>query len=322
MSTQQLAKKQEMFDQRLTVFKREVAKMMPQIQAAVPDHVRANQIIRTLFNSIQANPDILVKCTPASIGKCLISAATYGLEIAHGQLGHCYLVPYGNEAQLQLSYKGIKELVRRSGEGMIFMADVREGDTFKDLGQDEKPIHEKADDPDRYKRPLTHAYAYMKFMNGFTVSRVMSRNECIAHRDRYSKNWKRNQNADNMWHEDNESFPKMCQKTCVHALANDGDIPLSADLRSALQSDPELRQPEVFDATPVPAAAITHEEPQARSFSVADVEAAALECQDIVQCDNVEKALSEQYPDHKQEIHDTLEARREHIAHVDEKAGK
>lgn len=221
---------------KMAEFKSQIAKLMPKVAAAVPDHIRPNQIVRTLFNTIEANPYILQKCTPISIGKCLIRAATYGLEISSGQLGHCYIVPYGSEAQLQLSYKGIKELVRRSGQGMLFMDVVHEGDEFRDCGQDEKPVHVKTDDPDRYSKPVTHAYAFMRFTNGFVVSRVMSRAACIAHRNNYSQNWKRSQKADNPWHEKNAAFGKMCAKTCVHALANDGDIPLSADLREAMQS--------------------------------------------------------------------------------------
>lgn len=223
-------------DQSMDALRQWVGQNMRKIEAAVPSHVRPNTIVRTLFNALEANPDLARKCKPASIGKCLIRAATYGLEINSGQLGHCYLVPYGDEAQLQLSYKGIKELVRRSGEGMVFMGEVRAGDRFCDNGQDEKPTHTKADDANRHEQPLTHAYAYMKFTNGFFVSKVMSRNECLSHRDRYAKAWIASKKKDSPWHEENDAFPKMCQKTCVHALANDGDLPLSADLRDALQT--------------------------------------------------------------------------------------
>lgn len=307
------------FDQKMVEFKKEVRGLMPQIEAAVPEHVRPNQIIRTLFNAVQANPDILVKCTPSSIGKCLIRAATYGLEIASGQLGHCYLVPYGDEAQLQLSYKGIKELVRRSGEGMIFMGEVREGDQFEDRGQDEKPLHRKIDDPDRHKRKVTHAYAYMKFTNGFVVSRVMTRNECISHRDRYSKNWSRSKKKDNPWHEENDAFPKMCQKTCVHGLANDGDIPLSADLREALHAtDAEMRPAEVVDANVVPVPQL--EQGEIEQLDEDQLNTMARECDDMNQCDRLEKELQQQFPEQKQEIYEAFEARREEIARIEEQS--
>ena len=294
-------------------------RVMAQIKQCVPSHVRADQIVRTLVNALQQNPDLLLKCTADSIGKCLIQAATYGLEIANGQLGHCYMVPYGDSAQLQLSYKGIKELVRRSGEGMIFMGEVREGDQFQDLGQDEKPLHVKDDSPNRHEAKVTHAYAYMKFRDGFVVSRVMSRNACISHRDRYSKQYKRavskGKEKDNHWHEDHDSFPKMCMKTCVHGLANDGDVPLSADLRSALTSDHE----EPITVQAVERTQLTHQaEPKPEPLTMDMVETEAKNCKDMISADNKERDLQEQYPDQKQMIYDVMEVRRLAIAAVEE----
>ena len=298
-----------------------VSQNMPKIAAAVPEHVRPNQIVRTLFNALQANPDLAMKCTASSIGKCLIRAATYGLEINSGQLGHCYLVPYGNEAQLQLSYKGIKELVRRSGQGMIFMGEVREGDVFQDNGQDEKPTHQKSDDAKRHEKKLSHAYAYMKFTNGFVVSKVMSRNECISHRDRYSKSWARSKKADSPWHEKNDAFPKMCQKTCVHALANDGDIPLSADLREAMQtvegssfegaSVIEPQKIEHRDSITLPNESKGGEVPVA--MSLADFEAAAKECDTVERCQAMSKQYVDSYPEQREQIIEIFDVRSDHI---------
>lgn len=292
-------------------FKTHIAALMPKIEAAVPEHIRPNQIVRTLFNAIESNPYILQKCTPLSIGKCLIRAATYGLEISSGQLGHCYIVPYGSEAQLQMSYKGIKELVRRSGQGMLFMDVVHEGDQFTDRGQDSKPLHIKSDSPERFSQPVTHAYAYMQFTNGFVVSRVMSKAACLAHRNKFSQNWKRNPKSDNPWHEDNASFGKMCAKTCVHSLANDGDIPLSADLRDAMRSVEGMSN-DVIDATTVAPTALPHSEPPPE-MDWHWFDEMISKVMTPLELDKFRNELVETFPTQKQEIWDRCEEHREQI---------
>jgi phage RecT family recombinase len=228
------------FDAQLSEFRHRVMKLMPKVKAAVPSHVQPNQLVRTLFAAIESNPAILTKCTQESLGRCLIQAATYGLEINSGQLGHAYVVPYGDQAQLQLSYKGIKELVRRSGEGIVVMGEIREGDDFHPPTSKMQDVHHvEAADPKRHEKTLTHAYAVMHFTTGLKVNCVWSREKCISHRDRYSKGYKqqkaKKKERESAWHEEHPSFGKMCAKTCVHALANDGDLPLSAEVRALLR---------------------------------------------------------------------------------------
>lgn len=297
---------------KMAEFKQQIAQLIPKVEAAVPEHIRPNQIVRTLFNAVEANPYILAKCTPMSIGKCLIRAATYGLEISSGQLGHCYIVPYGSEAQLQMSYKGIKELVRRSGQGMLFMDVVHEGDQFADRGQDEKPMHVKSDDPDRFSKPVTHAYAYMRFTSGFIVSRVMSKAACLAHRNAYSQNWKRKPNTDNPWHENNAAFGKMCAKTCVHALANDGDIPLSADLREAMRSVEGLSN-DIIDATAVEHVALPVSDDTPPDVDMSWVDEQLNKIMTPLELDRFCKEQIETHPHQKQEIWDRCEEHREQM---------
>jgi recombination protein RecT len=244
------------YDRKLVEFKRYVRDtLMHKVAAACPRGVQPNTIIRTLFNAIETTPELLTKCKPLSLGRALIRAATYGLEINAGQLGHAYIVPYGDEAVLQLSYKGVKELVRRSGEGVVIMSEVRNGDTFQNRGKLSEPLHIESDDPNRLAEPIVAAYAVMHFTNGMKISTVWPISKLLAHRDRYSKSWRNakrlKKEQESPWHEDNPTFGKMCAKTCVHSLANDGDLPLSAEVRDLLRDNDSTQDDEMIPAASV-----------------------------------------------------------------------
>ncbi|WP_202630600.1 recombinase RecT, partial [Deinococcus alpinitundrae] len=80
------------------------------------------------------NP-MLKECTPESLLGAVMQAAQVGLE--PDALGSAYLVPYYNknknvkEVQLQIGYKGLIELVRRSGQVTSIVAnEVYENDEF------------------------------------------------------------------------------------------------------------------------------------------------------------------------------------------------
>lgn len=318
------------FDQKMAAFKGYLKTQMPVIRAACPSGVEANTIVRTMVNAIHGNPDLVTKCDHASLGLAVLKAATYGLEIADGQLGHAYIVPYGTKAQLQLSYKGIKELVRRSGQGFVVMGEVREGDQFEDFGAINAPLHKKSNDPKRHEKKLTHAYAVMRFNNNLTISRVMSVDECIAHRDRYSKTWQsavsRQREKEESWHEKSPNFPKMCMKTCVHALANDGDLPLSAEMRGLL-ADKDASPSNTFEQTTtelppantnvLPPPAPTEEpKPNARIF--ADLPADELPTADMIFAKFSEATTTDECTSYRHDMYQELEGIDDLIALVDE----
>jgi len=70
---------------------------------------------RVCLASVKKTPG-LWNCTPESIVRSIIDAASLGLEPVGGPLGHGYLVPYKDQCQFIISYQGLVELARRSGE--------------------------------------------------------------------------------------------------------------------------------------------------------------------------------------------------------------
>jgi len=93
-------------------------RMEPQIRKALPKHLEPERLARIALTEIRKNPKLL-ECSRESLLGAVMTAAQLGLE--PGVLGHAYLIPYWNnktksyEVQFQIGYKGLLDLVRRSG---------------------------------------------------------------------------------------------------------------------------------------------------------------------------------------------------------------
>jgi phage RecT family recombinase len=74
------------------------------------DEEGVNKYLLGVYNTIQTNPDLL-KCTKESIRDAAITSATLGVPLDARK--YAYLVPYGNKAQFQLSYKGYIYIAKR-----------------------------------------------------------------------------------------------------------------------------------------------------------------------------------------------------------------
>ena len=121
-------------------------RMAPEIQRALPKHLDADRIARIALTEMRKNPKLL-SCSNTSLLGAIMTSAQLGLE--PGALGHVYLIPYYNsktksmEVQLQIGYKGMLDLVRRSGEITSISAHtVHENDEFEfEYGLNEKLRH-------------------------------------------------------------------------------------------------------------------------------------------------------------------------------------
>ena len=74
---------------------------------------KASQFMASVVNVVHASPQ-LQKCNPNSIMGAAFVAATFDLPIDNN-LGFSAIVPYGDEAQFQMMYKGFVQLAIRSG---------------------------------------------------------------------------------------------------------------------------------------------------------------------------------------------------------------
>lgn len=89
-----------------------IADALPQ---TVKKYLTPERMARVVLATFQKTP-LLWECTPASIVRSVVDAASLGLEPVGGTLAHGYLVPYKTECQFIIGYQGLIELARRSGE--------------------------------------------------------------------------------------------------------------------------------------------------------------------------------------------------------------
>ena len=109
-----------------------------QIKKALPSICNAERFTRVAMTAITKNPK-LAECDQASLMTCLLDCASLGIE-PDGRRAH--LIPYGKRCTLIIDYKGLVELVRRSGEVVKIHADVVcENDLFEfDMGEVSKHV--------------------------------------------------------------------------------------------------------------------------------------------------------------------------------------
>ena len=105
-----------------------------QLARVLPQHLSAERMCRVALTALTRTPK-LAECEQASFFQCLLNLSQWGLE-PDGRRAH--LIPFENrkrgvtECQLIIDYKGIVELVFRSGNARAVHADVvRTGDEFE-----------------------------------------------------------------------------------------------------------------------------------------------------------------------------------------------
>lgn len=194
-------------------------KMMPTIQEVLPKQVSAERMSRIALNVIRTNPKLL-ECNIDSLMGGVLEAAKLGLE--PGLMGQCYLIPFqkkekqGNqwvvvdvEAQFIIGYKGLIDLVRRSGQvSTIEARTVYENDKFDfEYGLESKLVHKPAM---KDKGVAIAYYAVCKLKDGGSSFIVMSHQEMEQYKEKYAKSKKYGPWVD--------EFDAMARKTCLRQL--------------------------------------------------------------------------------------------------------
>ena len=193
------------------------------IQAMLPAEsgITPGRLIRTALLSVDENP-VLLRCTPESLYKAIITSARYGLEIG-GPLAQSYIVPYKDAAKLVIGYRGLIALVLRTGAATQVVAEaVREGDHFeRTMGIGGKITHIASKDPKRDEKPITHVYCQYLLANGNIVDDVMTTAEVNRHAEQYSKAVSK---ADSPW---NTAWLQMALKTVLRRPVLRGFVPVT-----------------------------------------------------------------------------------------------
>ncbi len=194
--------------------------MRAQFALALPKHLTSDRFTRVCLTALTRTPK-LQDCTPESFMRCLLDLSALGIE-PDGRRAH--LIPYGKECTLILDYKGIAELVMRSGLVASIHADkVCENDDFE-VNRGSIVCH-RVD----YKKPRGESYAYyvlITFKDGSEKSEVMTRDDVDAIRKRSRAG------GSGPWITD---FDEMAKKTVFRRASK--WLPLSPEIRDAFEKD-------------------------------------------------------------------------------------
>lgn len=152
-------------------------KFKQKLSLALPKHLSAERMIRIAATEIRKNTTLLDTDKTSFLGS-VMQAAQLGLEPGSA-LGQVYLVPYGNQCQLILGYRGMIDLARRSGQVLSLNAyAVRDGDDFSyQLGLRPDIHHVPSPEAGRDTKPITFVYAVATLRGGGYQFEVMSRAE-------------------------------------------------------------------------------------------------------------------------------------------------
>lgn len=209
----------------------QIACMVPQLAKALPKHMDAERMGRIALTEFKKNK-ALASCSPDSFFGSLMTASQLGLE--PGPLGLAYLIPYKGQVTLQLGYRGLLELVWRSGKvDTIYAYPVFEGDDFVyqlGISPDIKHTPCGEDDPD--KLLFVYAVAWIKDA-ALPRLEVMSRQQVETIRKRSSG---AASGKSTPWSTD---FVEMARKTALKRLCK--TLPLSIEIQSKIAKDETFR---------------------------------------------------------------------------------
>ena len=201
-----------------------------QFATALPKHINTDRFVRIAITTIRQNPK-LAQCSQESLLGALMVSAQLGLE--PGTLGQCYLIPFENkklgkvECQFQIGYKGLIELLRRSGQlSDIYSYAVYENDDFEITYGLSRDLKHKPNFSDRGEIIGFYAVAILK--DGAKAFEYMTKEEIIKHEEKYRKGSYKN----DVW---NKNFEEMSKKTVVKKLLK--WLPVSVEFLENIEKD-------------------------------------------------------------------------------------
>lgn len=191
--------------------------------------------ISSILTIVRSNSK-LQDCSSNSILSAAGIAAALKLPI-NPSLGFAYIVPYKNQAQFQIGWRGLVQLAMRSGlyatlnSGAVYEGQIKEIDFITgEIVRGEK-ISDK----------IVGYVAYMELLNGFRKSLYMTVEEIQAHAEKYSQSYAydlKSGKKTSVW---STNFDAMAKKTVLKRLLSGFGImsidQKGADLATALQAD-------------------------------------------------------------------------------------
>jgi recombination protein RecT len=199
---------------------------LPSISEALPKDFNKARFIQNTVALMQDNKD-LAKYPQAKIVPGLLKGAYLGLDFFNKE---CYLIPYGQDLQFQIDYKGQVKLVKKYAVrpvDEIFARIVREGDEFSEEVRDNDPVINFKPKPFNNGK-IIGAFAVCRYKDGGAKTEIMSA-EQLDQAKRMSK-----AQTGTAW----KFFPEeMYKKTVIRRLCKGIPIELENSKQEALVHD-------------------------------------------------------------------------------------
>lgn len=229
-----------------------IKSMQSEIAKALPSVMTPERFTRITLSALSTNPQ-LAETTPSSFLGAMMTAAQLGME-PNTPLGQAYLIPFRNkgklECQFQLGYKGVIDLVYRSGEISVIQAHtVYENDVFEyELGLEPKLKHIPAKSD---KGEPIFFYAMFKTKDGGYGFEVMSVEDVRAHAKKYSQSFS---GAYSPW---TKNFEEMAKKTVLKKALK--YAPIKSDFVRGITTDETVKTEIAEDMYAVPSVEVEYE---------------------------------------------------------------
>jgi recombination protein RecT len=207
-------------------------KFREQVAAALPAHLTPERFARVCLTALTRTPK-LMECTRESLLRCLMDCSALGIE-PDGRRAH--LIPFGKDCTLIIDYKGLVELIRRSGEVAAIRAEtVCENDEF---AWENGVVTHRVD----WRNPrgeVQAVYAEAKLTSGEVQTAVLTKDEVEGIRKRSRAG------TSGPWITD---WAEMAKKTAIRRLSK--LLPLSVEIAEAMDKDDDRLSER--NVTPVP----------------------------------------------------------------------
>ena len=162
------------------------------INNTLGDPKKAARFVTAITSAVSTNPS-LQECDAGTILSSALIGESLGLSPSP-QLGHYYLVPYNDSknnrkvAQFQLGYKAYIQLAIRSGQyKKLNVLPIKQGELVRfDPLNEEMEVNIIDDDDVRENTPTIGYYAMFELTNGFRKAMYWSKEKMLAHADKYS----------------------------------------------------------------------------------------------------------------------------------------
>jgi len=151
---------------------------LPSVSNALPADFNKARFVQNTMALIQDNKD-LSKYPQAKLVPGLLKGAYLGLDFFNKE---CYLIPYGDDLQFQVDYKGMQKLVKKYAVrpvDEIYARIVRDGDEFSEEVKDNEPVVNFKPKPFN-SGEIIGAFAVCQYKDGGAKVEVMSKEQLDA----------------------------------------------------------------------------------------------------------------------------------------------